>query len=469
MKFKEKYFLNSTCHKELNNMHLITTHHGAWIALNNEEYEQFKNREFDKNQELLKKLVNEKILITQENIKELVKDYKKRYRHLYEGSVLHIISPTLRCTNKCIYCHAKSVNMDKKEYDMEEETALATLKFIFQSPSSRLTIEFQGGEPLVVFPIVKFIVENAKKRAIEMKKQVSFVLVTNLALMDKEKLNFLIKNNVNICTSLDGPKKVHDENRRYEDGKGSYDDVVKWIKVIKNEYKYDISALVTFNRFTLKHWKEVIDEYIKQGFKTIRIRGLNNAGFASERWNTVGYTPEEFVEAWKKAVDYVLELNKKGTFFIEGMTQLIAKRILMKEKDGYTCFGAPCGAALTQSAYNFNGDVYACDEARSFDVFKLGNVKEHTYKQIYTSSQAMNIIGLSCNESSFCNKCAYHAYCAPCLVSTYGQQGNLISKLPEDIEHRIREEMVEHVFKKIIFDAEARNIITGWIKSDKRA
>ena len=47
-----------------------------------------------------------------------------------KGAVLHIIVPTLRCNQKCIYCHSSARFGKEKEYDMDKETAKKTLEFI---------------------------------------------------------------------------------------------------------------------------------------------------------------------------------------------------------------------------------------------------------------------------------------------------------------------------------------------------
>jgi len=46
---------------------------------------------------------------------------------------------------------------------MTEETARRALELAFRSPSPYLKIEFQGGEPLLNFPLIRWITAEAKR------------------------------------------------------------------------------------------------------------------------------------------------------------------------------------------------------------------------------------------------------------------------------------------------------------------
>src|SRR5436305_290687 len=78
---------------------------------------------------------------------------------------LHIFVTTLRCEHSCHYCQVSRQSADRVKYDMSEETALRALDLMFRSPASHLTLEFQGGEPLLNFDLIRFIVPRAKERA----------------------------------------------------------------------------------------------------------------------------------------------------------------------------------------------------------------------------------------------------------------------------------------------------------------
>jgi sulfatase maturation enzyme AslB (radical SAM superfamily) len=93
---------------------------------------------------------------------------------------------------------------------MTSSDAMAALDLTFRSPSPNIKIEFQGGEPLLNFPMIKTIVAAATSRS---GKKVDFVIASNLALLDDVVLDFCKANNILLSTSLDGPADLHNKNR----------------------------------------------------------------------------------------------------------------------------------------------------------------------------------------------------------------------------------------------------------------
>ncbi|MCK5063609.1 MAG: radical SAM protein, partial [Candidatus Aenigmarchaeota archaeon] len=259
----DKYVVGNYKSKKLDDRRiLVTTEHGGWSILDEDEFKLLRHGEVEKNPDLYSLLLNEGIILSEDNIPIATRQCRNKFEQLFLATTLHIITPTLRCNHKCVYCYAASKPEDQKEYDMTQDTAKAVVDFIFQAPSGRITIEFQGGEPLLNYPIIQFIVNYAKTKAKETKKDVSFRIVTNLTLMDEEKLSWFVDNKVQLNSSLDGPACVHNKNRKYNNGKESYDTVIHWIDKLK-EKGVPISIMPTITRNSLPYCKEIIDEYLR--------------------------------------------------------------------------------------------------------------------------------------------------------------------------------------------------------------
>jgi uncharacterized protein len=136
-----------------------------------------------------------------------------RHRRLREFTGLHIFVVTLRCEHSCGYCQVSRRNSAETRFDMSPETAVRAIEVAFRSPSHEMKIEFQGGEPLLHMDLIESMVAHAQRLAERTSKSVSFVIATNLALLDDQILRFAASNDVFFSTSLDGPPALHNANR----------------------------------------------------------------------------------------------------------------------------------------------------------------------------------------------------------------------------------------------------------------
>ncbi|MCD6371638.1 MAG: His-Xaa-Ser system radical SAM maturase HxsB [Candidatus Aenigmarchaeota archaeon] len=465
----EQYILNFfRVHRFGENKNLITTDHGAWVLLDDEEFKLLRTHKVERDPKLFSVLKEKGIIITKSNIEKVIELYRSRFHFLFYGPTLHIVVPTFRCNFKCVYCHSRAKDPTEKKWDMDEDIAKKIVDFILKFPARELIIEFQGGEPLLHFEAVKTIVEYARAREAEVKKKINFSLVTNMSVMTEEKLEFLKKMRVvGLSTSLDGPEYVHNKNRKYINGAGTYKNVVYWVRKIKEEYSqfFSLSALTTITKYSLNYPEEIAKEIYDLGFNTVWFRFLNNLGFAHDVWEKIGYTPEEFLAFYKKGLNFVIEELNKSRVFAENFGRIIAKKILETNDPVFVDLQAPCGAGIGQLLYDFKGDIFTCDEAKILgETFKLGNVRESSINDIYKSEKLKAMVDISSKFPLICDACPWFPYCGICPVGLFVSQGNIIPKLSGEFRCSIFKELIKLIFKKILFDEKARKVLISWTK-----
>jgi len=457
-------------YKRIKNRFLLTNDFFDWIFLDNKDFELVLKKKVDSDSPLYKRLKERNFIIDDAKHADKIIDIKKQQSSLlYTGPSLHIIVLTKRCNHKCVYCHAAAENEKCKEkYDLSKKDAKRFVEIIMSSPNKFLTIEFQGGEPLLNWEILKYICEYSqelnKNLSEKKKKELAYAIVTNLERMDDEKLDYLIKKGVRICTSLDGHKELHDKNRPSANIDSSYENVTSWIK--KGEEKGTrMGALITVSRSSLAYPKEIVDEYINQGYSMAHIRGLNFLGSAVGAWKNIGYTAEEFIEFWKKSMDYIIEINKQGRFFTERTCTIMLQKIISRLELNFLDLMSPCGAAIGQVAYNYNGKIYTCDEARALeddDMFQIGDTETESIPKMVTSQKALDIVSSTINDSYYCDYCAYKPYCGICPVCHYGETGNPISDVLKTSRCKIKMAQFDYIFEKLL-DPNTRDILVSWM------
>lgn len=457
--------------KKLDNNYLLTNDVGFFIILTTNDFKNFLEGKLNKKSAIHAELSEKGFIKNIDIIKKegMARAYRIRNAPLFNsGPSLNIIAVTLRCNQKCIYCQANARDMKEKEYNMTVDTAKKVVDLIFKIPNKFLTIEFQGGEPLANWSVVKFIIAYAKEKNKFNNKQMNLALVSNLTLMTKDKLDFLIDNKVSICTSLDGPEKIHNKNRLWA-GNNNYQSVTRWMKKIQKKYspelgRRSVNALVTISKHSLPYHKEIIDEYIKWGILSIHLRPLSYLGMAKTYENTIGYSSEDFMSFWTKGMDYIILKNQQGVFLQERGAQIMLQKMLTKQDPGYTDLKSPCGGALGQIVYDYNGKIYTCDEARMLDnnAFMLGNVKDNDYQEAILSNQVKIISTASCLDNLSCDYCVYKPYCGVCPVRNYAIDGNLFPQIQNTDWCKINMAQFDYLFKKIQ-DPDIMTIFKKWM------
>ena len=384
--------------KKLDNNILLINQAGEYIIVNNDEFIAFTNNTLNSDSQLYS-ILKAKHFLTVETelntvIDMLATKLRTRKEYLMDFTSLHMVVITLRCNCLCRYCHASSVDYSNKEYDMSWETAKKTIDMIFQTPSNDIKIEYQGGEPLLNWDILKQSILYAEFLNKIAKKTLGFVICTNLIQITDEQINFCKKHNVEISTSLDGTKELHDCNRQSRICSSAYEAFVKNTEKVKSVLGNDsVSPLLTITRANLNRLTDVIDEYIKQGYNRIFLRALNPYGNAVQNKKELSYTTEEFIEVYKKALDYIIQLNKNGIQFTECFTALLLSRILTPFSTGFVDLQSPSGAGVSGVIYYYDGK--ASEYAKSLKPSKRGELEITDLNNIYLAKNELQVHILS--------------------------------------------------------------------------
>lgn len=428
--------------------------------LSNDKYEELKT----------------KLFIIWDNYKEkFASDYINKNFYLSQWPSRHILILTNRCNHACRYCHALASNKLAEWKDMTIETARIAIDTIFYSTSNNLIIEFQWWEPLLNFEVLKFAISYSRFKANSLKKNLNFDLVSNLSLMDDEKLDFLIKNEVGISTSLDWDEEVHRYNRVFKEW-NSYERVTYWIKRIWEKYKElwlnrKIWALTTVSRKTLNKHKELIDTYVNLWLNEIFLRPLNPYWFAEKNFIDIWYSSIEFINFYNKSIDYILELNKNWIYLRDNFTTIFLQKILQRHDPNFWDERSPCWASVWQVAYNYNGKIYTCDEWRMFwefgdDSFNIGKLWvdwRENYVTMINSDVTKSMINASITDSlPIYNDSVYKPYIWICPIYNYKSSWNIFPNFSIDNRLKISYNVLDYIFRNITNEDYLR-IFKKWV------
>lgn len=461
----KKNFFN---YREMRQKVLLTNDLGRYVFLSKEEFYRFLRDQLDPQEEITQRLMDEFFLYDgseYEFVERAGEAFRMYRRNLFQGAALHIFVLTKQCNQQCVYCQA-STELERHT-QMSGETAAKAVDIALQTTAQYVTFEFQGGEPLMNFDTLQFIVEYAEEQNQSCGKNLEFSVVTNLMLLDEEKLEFLTKHGVSICTSLDGDEILHNKNRPYFQ-QNTFEILKKKIQMIQDKGA-SVSAIQTTTRDSLPRYREMVDQYLAFGLNQITIRPLTQLGYAAKNWAKIGYTVDEFLNFYRKSLDYIIERNQQGTFILEGHVRMFLSKIFCRDAGNYMELRSPCGGAIGQLAYYYNGKVYSCDEARMLaemgdDSFCLGNVEQDTYESIVSNPVCKTIAKSSCLEGlADCDGCVYQPYCGTCPVISYARYQTVYPSMLQEYRCRIYKGIQDILFEKLEQqDEEVVEIFRRW-------
>lgn len=446
---------------------------GEWQTLKRPELESFIRKHIPQKDSIYWSLKSKHFLLDRDSNVALdllaLKIRTKRDR-IADFTSLHMYVVTLRCNHSCRYCQVSRQSEDRAAFDMTIPMADKAIDFTFRSPARAIKIEFQGGESLLNFELIKYIVFQVKHRNEMERRHLAFVIATNLSTLNEEILDFCRQHDILISTSLDGPEDLHNANRPNV-GNNSYQMTIEGIRRVRGALGFDkVSALMTTTKASLTRIRDIIDEYVRQGFHGIFLRNLSPYGFAMKTKCFDEYDSQQWLDFYREGLEYIIALNKQGVFFVEHYTALVLRKMLTPYGANYVNLQSPAGIGIAGIIFNYNGEVYPSDEARmkaemGDKIFRMGNLLSDSYEDMMLSPALLDPLCESLAESvPMCEECAFLPYCGSDPDYHYATQGDFVGHKALSGFCQKNMAIFRYIISKMEDDTEARRVLETWIQ-----
>lgn len=307
------------------------------------------------------------------------------------------------CNLDCDYCYylekdalypGKKFNLSS--FRMNEEVLEKLIRdFITSQPQQTIEFVWHGGEPtLLGIEYFRKALTLQKKYAGE--KEILNSFQTNGTLITDEWAEFLAENHFLCGLSIDGPKKFHDNHRRFPNGQGSWEKVVECARLFR-KHGVEFNTMSVVNASNSKE-PATVYEFLKSiGSRFMQFTPIaerialdpaNPLSIVDNRYNKATAVMEENVSAtdWGNFLCRIFDIwvkNDVGTYFVNYFDNTLAA---YAGQHPSLCSMAPyCGCSL---AVEHNGDVYTCDHF-VFEDYKLGNIFEKNIAEMAKSDQQL--------------------------------------------------------------------------------
>lgn len=282
------------------------------------------------------------------------------------------------CNGRCKYCLVFGNKVEKYEtLDIRELWKEISNKPWFRNLKSIFII---GGEPLLYFDEISFIIDNFNGR-------ISFS--TNGTLLTEKMVKKLSKPNISVYISLDGPTFEDNINRVYSDGKYMYPDIIKGINLLK-EYNISFGIFMVATKETIHKAVDMILQ-LDQEYLPSRI------GYSLPHW-TPDYKDEDLSEEFRNVL---IELYKKRKEIKADIPQL-SWRLNPLREGKIKMFS--CGLHTTQTTILPDKSFVRCSKIDN----ENNKVKQYITNELLDKSSPVE---LSKDNNSCCSKCIAVSCC----------------------------------------------------------
>ncbi|WP_341346939.1 radical SAM protein [Paenibacillus sp. FSL H3-0469] len=290
------------------------------------------------------------------------------------------ICPTYKCNLACPYCFQSGIHQDSPTLTPTQihEMFQAMDQMVQKQPDADVQFELFGGEPFLARN--QSLVEHILQQAIE--RNWPILSITNGSELGAY-FPFLQKHSAHfhhMQITLDGPKEIHDQLRKYRDNSGSFDLICANITFLL-EHQIPVTVRINTGRENVRYLPEIF-----AGFE--RLQWTSSPDFScqiapiNDNFNTgnvTGFQPEyellkqlhSLFPDWEAArARYRVSLG----YFMEKKLRILRKAIFDTDDEHYYFDLSGCSASrLHNLVFGADGLLYPCVETVGFPDYSIGS------------------------------------------------------------------------------------------------
>lgn len=324
------------------------------------------------------------------------------------------IEVTQQCNLRCTYCCYSGNYRDRRAHNTKEissDTLQNTLEYIkehYDKDAEEITVCFYGGEALLAKKKVEWIISELLSI---FKDKVRFSFSTNGLLLIEEVIDWLVNiQNTFVNVTIDGNKYMHDEHRRTVSGNGSYDIIIRNLRLFRAKYSEFYEKRVRFLS-TVYSWNDVLklaevwndEPSIAKHYPVHISHIIPNFDDDSRNYDTWEVKNNFYKQAFEE-----YKRGHKGILYgcFQKLIDIVDNRNYLKlpsELNIQTCY-----QGLFSTFINVDGDLYACE--KFCGALNIGNVRQgidenKAFSLLQQFTERKNHLCSSCWAQRFCRMC----------------------------------------------------------------
>lgn len=332
------------------------------------------------------------------------------------------------CNFRCKYCYAAAGGHGRT---MSLDIMKLIIEKIFRDiPGSSIAFVFHGGEPLLLKDTIFRATEFAERTAVRYNKHSFYSMQTNGSLIDDAVIEYAKRHRVEIGVTLDGAPEIHDANRIYPDGRGTFNDVWQASERAR-------SLGVGLGYICIVHRPEdylrSYEFFVSRGIFSFNLRYSFAVGRAKQEYEFTLEKGKEMAMGLLSMLDVAMDFNRRTGIKVRMNDLDVMIRYLISKKRDYMCMRSPCGIGRSILSFGPDGEIYPCEEMSPYSELSCGNIKDpRPLTEIIDTSDVLNRFRERRIENiPKCSKCPWRRFCmGRCTHKTYHYFGDFMREDP---------------------------------------
>jgi uncharacterized protein len=321
----------------------------------------------------------------------------------------------LRC-GYCFYLDRCRLYPDTRRHRMPEAVLRRLIASYLATDQAVYTFGWQGGEPTLMKEAFFRQVVALQKRYGRPGARVANGLQTNATLITPELAALLGRYCFLVGVSLDGPPEIHDAHRRFPDGRGSHDRVLKGLDLL-TAAGVETNILSAVSAASAGRGSEIFGYLLDRGARYHQYIPIVEF---DARGEPLPYTITP--EAWGEFLCGIFDL------WISGHTATVSVRlfdsILALLVDGTRQVCTLAADCCQYFLVEHNGDIYPCDFFVE-EAERLGNIMSSGWEDLLSSRRYEDFGRRKSLLHPDCRSCAFLEFCmGDCPKMRLGNRGH---------------------------------------------
>ena len=341
------------------------------------------------------------------------------------------------CNMGCSYCFADRGRYGTKGSGAPKlltvEMASAIITKVLENCEELGHIKFFGGEPLLAADAIAVVCRLTTEAAHQgrLNRVPGFNIITNGTVFSENIAGTLRQYSVRMTISIDGPKEIHDGQRRFANGRGTFDRIFENIKRFSDAgcRLGVLEAVFTPRHITsglsmLSLYKTLVASF-SGAFELIVVHPLDQP--------TINHLPngeakEQYIREMRNQTRelyrYLLSADAQTSerFRIRQMLKMLTSTIRDENL---------CGVGYDVITVKPDASVYSCYVFSEDTEFKYGNLLSDDFWKKYSDGSSVAVMNVGSRfKHDACAQCEIQKVCTHCLSGMASDLG-LSQQLPD--------------------------------------